>query len=1001
MFILPFRCRVWSRLVVMLMLAALSVRGSGEADSHGMPDPREPGATLRILTPEVLELEIIEGRAPGAGAEAERPRPWNWVIPASAVKAPEPAQFAVRVAGEQVAVTDVGIKRRAVHAPLAGGELRVGTWVYLKLARPVPVDATVVVENPGAALWKEGERRFEARADARRWSPAIHVNQEGYLPALSKKAMVGYYLGSLGELAIPEGTRYQVIDREGRVVLEERLRLRPERGYNYSPAPYQQVHEADFTAVRAPGEYRLVVPGLGASVAFRIAEDVAIAYARAFALGIYHQRCGADNALPFTRFTHAACHVAPARVPVPAEEFAFTWRTLASRSGDAAGKDADIGPPLADAGAQLYPFVRRGEVAAQGGHHDAGDYSKYTTNSASFIHFLVFAVDVIPGAAESDNLGLPESGDGIPDLLQEAKWEADFLARLQDDDGGFYFLVYPRDRAYESDALPDAGEPQVVWPKNTAATAAAVAALAQAGSSPQFRKHYPKEAAEYLERAKKGWGFLRAALERHGPRRSYQRFTHYGDSHRHDDELAWAAAELFLATGDEEYHRKFREWCDPADARTRRWGWWRLNESWGHAIRSYAFAVRSGRVKAGTIDAALEARCRREVEAAGRDVLRATDESAYGTNLPAQTKRMRGGGWHFSLDQAFDLVTASLLDYPRQDDPRPAFLEAYVSALNYEAGTNPVNMSYVTGMGRRQPREIVHQYAANDRRRLPPPGLPVGNIQTGQPFLAPYKSELGALSYPEDGAVQAPYAYYDRWTDTHNVSTEFVIVNQARALAGLVWLAAQTPPGREAWRPEKVTIAGLPDKAPTGEPVQVRLEAPRGLDLERAEIRWEAAGGVMGRGRTFSFTPQAHGRPWVEAEVRWPDGRRVFAAAEFEADNGRAMVSVKTLEAVASVEKGSHAVFEFRRTGDLSAPLTVRFVLQGTAHKWSDYRRPEGDMPVEMVIPAGSESVKMSIRAMAEGLGSDTRELVIVVRPHEDYNVGPAREARAKLVGRN
>ena len=47
--------------------------------------------------------------------------------------------------------------------------------------------------------------------------------------------------------------------------------------------------------------------------------------------------------------------------------------------------------------------------------------------------------------------GLPESGDGKSDLLQEAKWEADFLAKMQDADGGFYFLVYPREREYEID----------------------------------------------------------------------------------------------------------------------------------------------------------------------------------------------------------------------------------------------------------------------------------------------------------------------------------------------------------------------------------------------------------------------------------------------------------------------------------------------------------------------------------------------------------------------
>src|SRR6186713_2201615 len=114
----------------------------------------------------------------------------------------------------------------------------------------------------------------------------------------------------------------------------------------------------------------------------------------------------------------------------------------------------------------------------------------------------MLAVDSFTGVADLDNLGLPESGDGKSDLLQEAKWEADFLAKMQDDDGGFFFLVYPRDRKYESNVLPDRGDPQIVWPKNTAATAAAVAALAQASSSPLFRQQFPDAAAMYLNKAK-------------------------------------------------------------------------------------------------------------------------------------------------------------------------------------------------------------------------------------------------------------------------------------------------------------------------------------------------------------------------------------------------------------------------------------------------------------------------------------------------------------------
>src|SRR5207248_6833350 len=135
------------------------------------------------------------------------------------------------------------------------------------------------------------------------------------------------------------------------------------------------------------------------------------------------------------------------------------------------------------------------------------------------------------------NLGIPESGDGKSDLLQEAKWEADFLCKMQDADGGFYFLVYPKNRAYESDVLPDHGDAQVVWPKNTSATAASVAALAQCASSPLFKKTYPAVAAQYLQKAQLGWQFLMNAIAKYGKDGSYQKVTFYGDNWIHNDEI--------------------------------------------------------------------------------------------------------------------------------------------------------------------------------------------------------------------------------------------------------------------------------------------------------------------------------------------------------------------------------------------------------------------------------------------------------------------------------
>ncbi len=532
-------------------------------------------------------------------------------------------------------------------------------------------------------------------------------------------------------------------------------------------------------------------------------------------------------------------------------------------------------PVITNANSCLYPYQRQGTIDVSGGHHDAGDYSKYTINSVSFIHFLMFGADVLPGVAALDNLGLPESGDGKSDVLQEAKWEADFLAKMQDEDGGFYFLVYPRNRSYENDVLPDKGDPQIVWPKTTAVTAGAVAALAQCASSPGFKKQFPEAASLYLQKARKGWEFLEKAIAKHGKNGAYQRLTHYGQEFMHDDELAWAACEMFLATGDEKYQRKLLEWFDPADANTRRWGWWRVYECYGNVIRSYAFAEKAGRIKGGQLDLAMLTKCQNEIAALGEDQYRRARESAYGTSFPLETKRTRSAGWYFSEDAAFDLVVAMQLDYPQMNDPRAKLMEALLSNLNYAGGCNPVNVTYVTGMGWRRQRNIVDQYAVNDGRILPPPGLPIGNLQSGFMWLDAYKKELGALSFPLDGAQEAPYPIYDRWGDSFNTSTEYVILNQARALGVAAFLMAQTPMKSQPWKFGSMQITGLPRECAGGQPVTASVQA--GIELAGARIAWDATNHEPAFARSYKLNPKAEGVLRVEAEAVLPDGRFLFA----------------------------------------------------------------------------------------------------------------------------
>jgi hypothetical protein len=822
-----------------------------DVDALSLGLPAVGSSSLRILSPVLLEVTVISASADGE---------------------PNPPDLRVTVDGRDAAVASLGAKRRVAYAPLARDDLRIATLYYIQLAQElVPASRARVTASPPGSPPIDASAAF----DPLRENPALHVNQEGYVPSLPKKALVGYYLGDMGEMAIPASAGFSIIGaRDGKPVFTGALSRRPDAGFRTSPTPYQSVYEADFSAFTTPGEYRLVVPGLGASLPFLVDDGIAMAFARTYALGLYGQRCGGTNELPFTRFVHGACHDAPAEVPVQSDpRFAFTWATIAGYAG-AHGRDnpPQVAPALTSEAAQLYPFVRRGTVDVSGGHHDAGDYSKYTINSAELIHYLVFTADSVTGAAALDNLGIPESGDGIPDLLQEAKWEADYLSKLQDSDGGFYFLVYPRDRQYESNVLPDHGDPQVVWPKNTAATAAAVAALAQCASSPAFKRSFPEAAARYLGQARLGWDFLTRAIAAHGNAGAYQKITFYGDRFTHDDELAWAACELFLATGEPAFQEKLNEWFpDPGDPATFRWGWCRMADSWGNAVRSYTFAARSGRLRADQLDPRYLRLCEDQVIAAADDVLRWSGDSAYATPFPTKTKAVRGGGWYFSLDQASDMAVAYCLA------PRPEYLDALVGAMNYEGGCNPSNVTFLTGLGVRRQREIVDQYAQNDRRVLPPSGIPLGNIQAAFQFMPRYGNALRAATYPDDNAPQAPYPIYDRWSDAFNVTTEFIAVNQARGLLAAALLASQSGAAPGPWKGARAEISQVASTVRPGSPPTLRVDVP-GLDLSRARVVWESRAGEPAFGRTYTLSARASGPTWVEVEAEWPDGRRAIGS---------------------------------------------------------------------------------------------------------------------------
>lgn len=835
---------------------------------------------LRIITPSLIEVYIVSSR----DGAANRPTFCDWVDDSTSLlnaDAPSISDIEVKIDGVLATISDLGFQRRVRFAPQNETEFRMENSLYLALSAAISNSSTVTVENPAGDKWPS-DFVFTANLTPDRWSTAIHVNQVGYEATESKKAHVGQWLGSMGELSIAATTFEVIRTSNSTVAATGSLTQRSDSGFLYIPAPYQEVYEADFSTLVTPGEYQLRIPDLGTSLPFEIRSGIDGVLARTTVAGLFHQRSAQDHSLPYTRYIDGPSHTAPAEIPSNTDRAAFAtmWDTIQGLSGGAITGPADL----------LYPFINTGTVDVSGGHMDAGDYSKYATNTAAALHTLTFAVDHLPGVSALDNLGLPESGDSISDLLQEAHYAATFLTKLQDADGGFYYIVRPKDRSFETDVLPSGGDTQVVYPKNTISTAVATAALAEIASSPAFQSAYPTEAAAAETAALDGWNFLMAALDTDSngtitpveKAAAYQKIAFYGDSFTHDDELAWAAAAMFVMTeGEPAYETRLKEFMpDPTNVLLN--GWRRLHEGWGSAMRTYAFGIRSGRItNASGHDAAYLALVEVELEQAGDDVVTWTDSSAYGVAMPLKDKEFLVSAYHFAGNESFNALVASQLS--PSNPSNPDYIDALRMNANYALGSNPNNIPYYTGLGWRRQREIVSQFSHNDSAVLPPIGLPIANISQSPPYLDTYLINGGNLLqrslFPTEGIV---YPFYERWTESFDVRTEHTINVMAREAAVASWLFVQTSVSTQSWNSASATISGLPSTVNVGTSTNVTLSSS--LPTTGARITWEGTSiEPLHGGTTFTFSPEKPGPSQIAADVLFPDGRRMSALANYTA----------------------------------------------------------------------------------------------------------------------
>lgn len=487
----------------------------------------------------------------------------------------------------------------------------------------------------------------------------IRVNQLGFQPAQPKHVLVAWPPASPPDAA-DLVFHIVALDTPWRPVL-----VGPLVDLGTDPDSRERVLRGDFTALREPGRYQVLLPRRGLSAPFLVHPEVYRDVLRLATRFFYLQRSGAAKDDALTGLRHQADYTAPS--PLRA-------------AVDSRGRVPAAAP--------------RRDVS--GGWWDAGDFGRYVPPAATTIMLLLYAYRFNPAAFADGALAIPESGNGVPDLLDELRWELLWLLKMQRADGAVHHKVatlrYP-------DVMADRDpQPALLYEISTQATAAFAGALAEA--SVVYGMVDPRFGATLQQAAVQAWSFLSAhpqKLPAHGFRNPDDpNGGDYSVKDADENELRlWAAAALLHATGERVYAEEFaRRWVHRTPARRCGLGW----------PCGSTFAMRSY-LDSQDGDSALHQQVRSEFAEQAAAIVQVIDSTAYQVALKG-TLSPFGYDWG-SVGQALNAATLLLLENQLQPDPR---LVAGASAqLSWVLGQNPLAKALISGAGHNPVRAPHHR----------------------------------------------------------------------------------------------------------------------------------------------------------------------------------------------------------------------------------------------------------------------------------------------------
>ncbi|MFJ6463955.1 glycoside hydrolase family 9 protein [Streptomyces sp. NPDC091387] len=517
-----------------------------------------------------------------------------------------------------------------------------------------------------------------------------------------------------------------------------------------------------------------------------------------------------------------------------------------------------VAPNKGDTDVPCRPGVCDYRLDVRGGWYDAGDQGKYVVNGGIAVAELMDTYErtLTADGAESAELGdgalrVPEHGNAVPDILDEARWELDFMMRMQVPAGNpLAGMVHHKVHDAQWTGLPMMPhlDPQQreLHPPTTAATLNLAAAAAQCARL--FAPYDAAFAARCRTAATTAWTAAKAHPDVLADPADGVGGGTYEDGDV-TDEFYWAAAELFTTTGDEAYRQALlasplhgdTDAVFPADGGM----WW--GETAGLGVLTLATVPND-------LTSAQLTQVRSVVTTAAGHYARQTEDQLYGVPYAPAGQNYAWGSNSQVLNNMIVLATAADLTGDSE------YRDAVLRGADYLFGRNPLNQSYVTGYGSRDSENQHHRvWAHQSDPALPHP--PPGSLAGGPNLTAATSGDPEAATKLKGCA--AAMCYLD---SNGSYSTNEVAINWNAPLAFVASYLDDAGDGAGPARSCRVTYSSHPWN--TGSTTTVTVKNTGTKAVTPWSLTWLLPGDQK-LGHTWSAELAQYGRTVTAAPLSW------------------------------------------------------------------------------------------------------------------------------------